>query len=321
LWLALCCLSQLWLVGHLFLDFVAWQPVVGFLGQLRVASFFKQVWFIALFDLFLLVLGLWLSLALQTLNWTLFTWGMLVLILFWLIIGIFLSNNCSVDLFRTGLIIQIANGTVFKFPSLDTGLNTHHQVITSLLLKLKLLCRFSLHLNNLDIQFLDFLIEGVNLKIFFLMSDFEQLNFLLKWLDCLLVIGDVEWKRLGCCSFSGQGVSELLELLVEAGNLLLVGLELVMFLLGLGSDSLELALLLFVLFQFSLKLLVPGFELFLFGFEAVFSFLEMVEPFFEFVVLCLKLRFFGFELSVSVIKVCFLLLNESLELSHFLLEL
>ncbi len=124
---------------------------------------------------------------------------------------------------------------------------------------------------------------------------------------------------MGCCSFSRQGVSELLELLVEAGDLLLVGLELEMFLLGFGSDSLELVLLLFVLFEFGLKLLVPGFELFLFGFEAGFSLLEMVEPFFELVELLLKLCFFGLELSVSVIKIGFLLLNESLKVSHFLL--
>jgi glycerol dehydrogenase-like iron-containing ADH family enzyme len=51
-----------------------------------------------------------------------------------LIIGIFILANAPTILLRAGFVIQIANWTVMKFASLDTGLNTHHQIRAFLLL-------------------------------------------------------------------------------------------------------------------------------------------------------------------------------------------
>ena len=66
---------------------------------------------------------------------------------------------------------------------------------------------------------------------------------------------------------------------------------------------------------------MAGLELLVFGFEVGLSLLEMVEPFLEFVVLLLGQGLFGLELTVSVIKVGFLLFEESLKLSHLMLKL
>ncbi len=71
-------------------------------------------------------------------------------------------------------------------------------------------------------QLFNHLVQRVNLHEFCFVCDFEGLEFLGEFLDGVLVGGDVAGEGLWGCSFGGEKVCQLLELLVEGFDLLVV---------------------------------------------------------------------------------------------------